>query len=121
VNDAKSRRSVGPQLNPTSLFLTRGHEVVAALTINGFDAPWTLADFAPGPAYPRYRDIFEAEAHARHRLEDAQASGGASEELEKIWDAMRSSLNALELVLSGKAIRDARLLGDGKIQFVMSD
>lgn len=95
--------------------------MVAAVTIDGYEAPWTRGTFAPGPAYPRYRDFFEAEAHARMALERMRMAGLDTAIFEKTWASHKRALNELELVLSGKAIHDARLVGDGVIEFVMDE
>ena len=92
---------------------------MAAVTIAGYDAPWTRGEFSPGPAYPRYRELFEAEAHARHALAKAQARGEATATLEADHREHQRKLNELELVLSGKVIRDPRLTGQGRIEFLM--
>ena len=95
--------------------------MVAAVTIDGYQAPWTRGTFAPGPAYPRYRELFEAEAHARMALERMRTAGLDTALCEQAWTSHKRTLNELELVLSGKAIHDARLVGDGVIEFVMDE
>lgn len=93
--------------------------MVAAVTIAGYQAPWTHGEFAPGPAYPRYRELFEAEAHVRHALGKARERGEATDALETELAEHQRRLNELELVLSGKVIRDPRLTGEGRIEFLM--
>ena len=119
VSDGKAKGRYGLDSSPTSLFLSRGADVVAAVTIAGYDAPWTRGEFAPGPAYHRYRELFEAEALARRELERARDGGEDTQALELQLAEHQRRLNELELVLSGRVIRDPRLTGEGRIEFLM--
>jgi len=54
-------------------------------------------------------------------LERMRTAGLDTALCEQAWTSHKRTLNELELVLSGKAIHDARLVGDGVIEFVMDE
>jgi hypothetical protein len=53
--------------------VTCGDSIIGFVAVTGFDMPWTLGEFTPGPQYQRYAALFERERELNDDLMQSEA------------------------------------------------
>src|SRR4051812_1372089 len=94
--------------------LTCDDAVVGFITVTGYNFPWTLGEFTPGPEYAPYAAQLERERELNNA---AQADGTDDMTAHDSWLEALESVNELCLRIDGSPVRDFKIDSRGKCEF----